>query len=307
MIDLHSDTIYALWNKGDNGENLLSNKLVLSKDRLLNGGITGQCFALFTPLKEGKPWKIVNELHDRFLRETALSGIPVYTGSEDLRTGLHAILTTEEGGSIEGDISRLEILKSWNVKIFGFTWNYENELGYPNSTDPEVMNKPLKDKGIEALYECERLGIIADVSHLNDGGFYSIAEHAKKPFIATHSDCRAITDVTRNLKDDQIKIIADKGGVVGFNICWAFLEREGTPERTSRIADMAAHIMHMYEVGGEDVLAFGSDFDGTGGKLELDSPEKIPLVKDALKKEGLSERIIDKLFLDNALRVLGSC
>ncbi len=307
MIDLHSDTVYALWHRGGENDSLLSNSLMITKDRLIAGGITGQCFALFTPLKEGNPWQTVNALHDRFIRETELAGIPVYTGSEDLRKGLHAILTTEEGGAIEGDISRLGILRKWNVRIFGFTWNYENELGYPNSTDPAVMGMPLKDKGIEALYECERLGMIVDVSHLNDGGFYSIAEHARKPFIATHSNARAVTDVPRNLTDDQIRIIADRGGVVGFNICWAFLAREDTPERTSRISDMAAHVRHMYDAGGEDVLAFGSDFDGTGGNLELDSPERIPLVRDALRKEGLSERVIDKVFLDNALRVLGSC
>lgn len=304
MIDLHSDTIYALWKQKKDGETLLDNSLMITKDKLLKGCITGQCFALFTPLKEGNPWTILNELHDRFTLEMNRADIAQYKDGDDLTSGLHAILTTEEGGAIEGKIERLETLKEWGVKIFGFTWNYENELAYPNSKDEDIMSKPLKDKGYEALSECERLGIIVDVSHLNDGGFYSIAERATKPFIATHSDARALTDVSRNLKDDQIKILADKGGIMGLNLCWSFLAQPDTPDRISRFVDMVKHVKHIYEVGGEDVLAFGSDFDGIGGQLELDGPDKIYILKDMLLKSGISARVIDKMFLYNAIRVL---
>ncbi len=306
MIDLHSDTIYALWKQNKAGESLLNNSLMITKDKLLKGGITGQCFALFTPLKGGNPWTVVNELHNRFSLEMKWAEIEQYRAGDDLREGLHAILTTEEGGAIEGKLERLETLKEWGVKIFGFTWNYENELAYPNSKDPDIMSKPLKDKGYEALAECERLGMLVDVSHLNDGGFYSIAEKATKPFVATHSDARAVTDVSRNLKDDQIKILADKGGVMGLNLCWAFLAQPDTPDRTSRFVDMVKHVKHIYEVGGEDVLAFGSDFDGIGGNLELDGPDKIYILKDMLLKSGISARVIDKMFLYNAIRVISA-
>ncbi len=304
MIDLHSDTIYALWKQRKDGESLLENSLMINKAKLISGGITGQCFALFTPLKEGNPWTIVNELHDRFTFEMKRSEIEQYRDGDDLTTGLHAILTTEEGGAIEGKLERLETLRNWGVKIFGFTWNYENELAYPNSNDDEIMNKPLKDKGYEALAECERLGMLVDVSHLNDGGFYSIAQRATRPFIATHSDARAVTAVSRNLKDDQIRLLADKGGIMGLNLCWSFLAQPDTPDRTSRFVDMVKHVKHIYEVGGEDVLAFGSDFDGIGGHLELDGPDKIYILKDMLAKSGLSSRVIDKMFLYNAIRVL---
>lgn len=306
MIDFHSDTIYALWKNKKEGESLLNNSLMIDKAKLIKGGITGQCFALYTPLEEGKPWTVVNELHDRFVEEIHNAGIEQYSGKEALTTGLHAILTTEEGGAIEGKIERLETLKEWGVKVFGFIWNYENELGYPNSQDAEIMNKGLKEKGYEALSECERLGMIVDVSHLNDGGFYSIAEKATKPFIATHSDARAVTNVSRNLKDDQIKIIADKGGVIGLNLCWAFLATENTPHRCSRVEDMVKHVEHLYKVGGEDVLAFGSDFDGIGGNLEIDGPDKIYMLRSALKDGGFSDRILDKMFLLNGIRVLKS-
>ena len=216
MIDLHSDTIYSLWCR-DDGSTIKKNDLSIRKETLIKAGVRGQCLALFTPMHEHipekkrslSPWQIVSELHDRFVKETESAGIPLLTDPEELKDGrLHAILTTEEGAAIEGDISRLSTLRSWGVRIFGLTWNYENELAYPNSTDPDIMTRGLKKKGFEAIEECSRLGILIDVSHLSDGGFYDVASHMKGPFLATHSNARAITDVPRNLTDMQLKTLA---------------------------------------------------------------------------------------------------
>jgi len=162
MIDLHSDTIYRLWEDKTGKNTLLKNSFMVDKERLEISGITGQCFALFTPLNErpeGKEsltaWEVVNELHDCFLSQIKLADIPQLKSIDETSDGkVHAILTTEEGAILEGDISRLSILKEWGVRIFGFTWNFENELAYPNSNDKDIMEKPLKEKGIEALYEC---------------------------------------------------------------------------------------------------------------------------------------------------------
>ena len=314
LIDLHSDTIYALWDSPDKGS-LVSSSLSIDRNKLYGGNVSGQCFALFVPMHEhvsekhrGKsPWAILNELHDRFISEISSACIPQMKSADDLEEGtLHAILTTEEGASIEGDISRLSILKSWGVRIFGLTWNYENELGYPNSCNPGIMAKGLKEKGIEAVEECGRLGIIVDVSHLSDGGFMDVAHYAKGPFIATHSNARSITGVSRNLTDDELRILADKGGVTGLNFCPAFLHDEkaiAEDEAESRIEDMVRHVMHIYKTAGEDVLAVGTDFDGIGGKLEIPSPDKLYLLREALTKAGLAESILDKMWYGNALRV----
>ena len=314
MIDLHSDTIYALWKSGDE-KNLISNDLSIDREKLLNGGVRGQCFALFTvmhdfvpPVHRGKsPWEILLELHERFVRETEAAGIPLRRSVSDLHKGLHAILTTEEGGAIEGDISRLSILKKWGVRIFGLTWNWENELGYPNSNDPDIMGKGLKEKGIEAVEECGRLGIIVDVSHLSDGGFMDVARYAKGPFIATHSNARAVTGVSRNLTDEELRILSDHGGVAGLNLCPAFLHDEGAEreeDAESRIEDMVRHVIHIYRTAGEDVLAIGTDFDGIGGKLEIPSPDRLYLLHDALHKSGISLSVLDKMWYSNAERVL---
>ena len=314
MIDLHSDTIYQIWRRG--GEiNLLSNDLSIDKNRLENGGVVGQCFALFVPMythlpeeHRGKsPWMILGELHDVFLRELERTGILGMEKADDLEDGtVHAILTTEEGAAIEGDISRLAVLASWQVKIFGLTWNWENELGYPNSEDPEVMSKGLKEKGIEAVEECARLGILVDVSHLSDGGFYDVARHVKGPFVATHSNCRSVTGVSRNLTDDMLRTLADCGGVAGLNLCPSFLSWEtaaSDEDRVSRISDMVRHIEHAYRTAGEEVLAIGTDFDGISGHLEIPSPDKFHLLREALEKRGMKPSVIDKMWYKNAKRV----
>ena len=315
LIDLHCDTIYSLWNDPGIGS-FISSSLSVDRGKLLDGGITGQCFALFVPMHEhvpgnhrGKtPWKILEELHEVFIRETEAAGIPQMRKAYDLENGsLHAILTTEEGASIEGVISRLSILRDWGVKIFGLTWNYENELAYPNSTDPDIMTRGLKKKGFEAIEECSRLGILIDVSHLSDGGFYDVASHMKGPFLATHSNARAITDVPRNLTDMQLKTLADHGGVTGLNLCPAFLhdEKATVPESAeSRICDMVRHVMHIYRTAGSEVLAIGTDFDGIEGKLEIRTHQDMPKLFEALSAAGLPSSAIDRMAYGNAERVL---
>lgn len=314
MIDLHCDTICKIW-KSQGEKNLVENDMSIDSKKLQRGNVLGQCFALFTPLykyvpdwsKDKTSWEIINEMHGVFLQEIEKAGIPQMRKVSDLDDGkLHAILTTEEGAAIEGDPAKLSVLRDWGVKIFGLTWNWENELAYPNSKDPEIMAKGLKNKGIEAVEECNRLGIIVDVSHLNDGGFWDVARYSEHPFIATHSNSRSVTNVTRNLTDEMLRAIADHGGVAGLNLCPSFLHDDcGVDEKESesRIEDMVRHVLYMYKTAGEDVLAIGSDFDGISGKLEIPSPDKFHLLRKALEKHGMKASVLDKMWYMNAKRV----
>ena len=301
IIDLHSDTIYRIWKDGGN---LIRNDYSIDKAKLEKGDVLFQCFALFVPMYENvpeskralSPWQILSELHSVFAEKTAEAGI------DD-----KAVLTTEEGASIEGDISRLQTLKDWGVRIFGLTWNYENELGYPNSHDENVMGKGLKERGIEAVKECGRLGIAVDVSHLSDGGFWDVLRYAEGPVLATHSNARSIADVPRNLSDDSLRALADKGGVAGLNLCPAFLDVSFSTDDSnamSRVSDAARHVMHIWKTAGEDILALGSDFDGIEGNLEISSPDRFYLLSDELEMQGMPISIIEKLFYRNAQRVL---
>ena len=301
IIDLHSDTIYRIWKDGGN---LIRNDYSIDKAKLENGDVLFQCFALFVPMYENvpeskrdlSPWQILSELHSVFSEKTVEAGI------DD-----KAVLTTEEGASIEGDISRLQTLKDWGVHIFGLTWNYENELGYPNSHDRNIMGKGLKERGIEAVKECGRLGIAVDVSHLSDGGFWDVLKYAEGPVLATHSNARSIADVPRNLSDDSLRALADKGGIAGLNLCPAFLDASFSTDDAnaiSRVSDAARHVMHIWKTAGEDILALGSDFDGIEGNLEISSPDRFYLLSDELERQGMPMSIIEKLFYRNAQRVL---
>lgn len=145
--------------------------------------------------------------------------------------------------------------------------------------------------------------MIADVSHLSDKGFWDIATHSTRPFAASHSNCRALAPHCRNLTDDMIRTMAEKGCLVGLNFCAGFLDNQPAPELCrSTAALMAKHAAHFKQVGGIDLIGLGSDFDGIGGKLEIDSCSKMYMLADALQKEGFTEDEIEKIFCLNAQR-----
>lgn len=336
MIDLHCDTVYALW-KVRSGESLVSNSLHVDAEKMRAGGVCAQCFALFVPMHGHvppshagtTPWQILQELYQRFLSEIRNSGgcLRQACSAADILANkshgvLSAILTTEEGGSIEGDLDRLTVLRDMGVRIFSLTWNYENELAFPNSPDASVMVRGLKPLGFDAVDELNRLGVVVDVSHLSDGGVWDVAQASRKsgiPFVATHSNSRAMTAETRNLTDAMLCELADCGGVAGLNLCPAFLlpandskgvlsqspftDAPAPASTVSRIEDMVRHVLHIRNVAGSEVLAIGTDFDGIGGTLEIDSSATLPLLRQALRKAGMPESELDRLWETNALRV----
>lgn len=213
------------------------------------------------------------------------------------------VLTIEDGRIVNGSFDRLEQLAKTGVRAIALTWNYENCFGAPNSKDPKIMSKGLTAFGKEAIEAMNELGILVDVSHLSDGGFYDVAKISKKPFVATHSDCRALAAHPRNLTDEMIRILAEKGGVSGINFAPAFLD--DTPgNEESRVSDMVRHIKHFIEVGGEDCVGIGTDFDGIRGHLEVGEPGQLALLFDALENAGITPRQIDKIASGNVLRVM---
>jgi membrane dipeptidase len=308
MIDLHCDTLYALDKDPKRGD-LGSNTLSVDLGKMERGGVKACCFAMFVHLEQGTdPWEKACRLHDLFLAqmEGHRQRIRQVSDGQELEGDdrLGAFLTCEEGQIIEGDLSRLSVLADWQVRLFTLTWNFENDLAYPNSSDPLTMGKGLKDLGIEAIGELERLHILLDVSHLNDGGFRDVALHAKRPFVASHSDSRECTPSQRNLTDEMLGTIADHGGVVGLNFCPSFLSADG--KGVSRIADMTRHADHIRKVAGSEVLALGTDFDGISGDLEIPDCSRMGMLWDGLKAAGFSERELDMIWYENAMRVLSA-
>lgn len=213
------------------------------------------------------------------------------------------LATVEEGGILNGKIERVEKLYKQGVRLITLTWNFENCLGYPNNRAEEIMKSGLKPFGIEVIEKMNELGMLVDVSHLSDGGFWDCIRYSKSPIVASHSNARALCSHPRNLTDEMLKALAENGGVTGLNLYPAFLVESGLASN----ADIARHALHMINVAGEDVVAMGTDFDGFDGDAESDYVSHIgemEKVWDAFKKAGITERQIDKIQFGNAWRVM---
>ena len=166
-----------------------------------------------------------------------------------------------------------------------------------------MMQRGLKEFGKEAVARMNELGILVDVSHLSDGGFWDVVKVSKKPFVASHSNSRDICPHIRNLTADMIKALADKGGVIGINYGPEFIHPDKEKGR-SDLEIMGRQIKELINRGGVDCVALGSDFDGIEGDVEISSVDKLPLLFDYLRGLGLSEDNIEKIAWKNVMRVM---
>lgn len=214
---------------------------------------------------------------------------------------ISAFLTVEEGGILEGDMTRLEQLYDEGIRLITLLWNYENCIGFPNSKNENVMNKGLKPFGIEVVRRMNELGMIVDVSHMSDGGFWDVLKHSKRPVVASHSNARALCNHPRNLSDEMVRALANQGGVIGMNTYPYFVHSSGI----ASMEQMADHMVHIYKVGGEDVLGIGTDFDGYDeGTSDFHHIGQMNEFYEIVKKRGFTERQMEKIWNQNILRVI---
>ena len=198
------------------------------------------------------------------------------------------IFSCEGGEMLEGSLERLaEFQQAARLRMIALTWNFENEIGHPAAKGAKPGLKPF---GMKLLGAMDRYGILADVSHLNEAGFWDVCEHTSLPPIASHSDCRWLCDVPRNLKRDQVRAIIDRGGFIGINFYSDFLRANGA----ATLDDVVRHIDALCELGGEHVIGFGSDFDGIERWPEgLGDPSGFPALLEALRKRGYNESTLE--------------
>jgi len=300
IIDLHCDTIHAL-HTGECRGNLGLSDAHVDLRWMDEAGKVTTCFALFVDMQaHSSPWEQAKNLYERFQEEVQAFNsriVQVRSPKEHSDGALHqAILTVEELGILEGRLDRVATIASWGVRLATLTWNHENELGYPHH-----MKGTLKPFAYEVIEAMEHHNILVDVSHLNDEGFFAVAGSAKRPFLASHSNARAVTNHSRNLSDEMIRKIADAGGIIGLNFCPSFLSEDWGH---SSIEAMVAHAMHIHQVGGSSVLALGTDFDGISGTLDVEHYPQLAMLHEALLKAGLSSDALEKMWYGNALREL---
>ena len=314
VVDMHCDTIGELWKAEKAGKpiSLRSNSLHIDLEKMQKGDYLLQNFAMFVFLgREKDPLVNVLEMIDvynRAMAENADLIAPVlrYADIEKNRAAgkLSGMLTIEEGAVLKGNPYVVRSLYQLGVRMLTLTWNFENEIGYPNTIvkakdyDP-TRRYGLKPEGIEIVREMNRVGMIVDVSHLGDDGFWDVVKYCDGPFVASHSNARAVCNHTRNMTDDMIRALADKGGVMGLNFCGDFLN----PNGKSRVEDMVRHAKHIMNVGGSDILGLGTDYDGIDGDLELDHCDKMQLLTQEMDRQGFKTSEIEAIFHGNVLRL----
>ncbi|MFQ8703935.1 MAG: dipeptidase [Eisenbergiella sp.] len=322
VVDMHCDTIGAIFDNPQKNWTLADNELHMRLDKMKEGGYFLQNFALFVYASRGESYfEKAMAMADCFDRQMALFADEICQVrswkeiEENSRTGkMSALLTLEEGAVCEGSMEKLHAFYDRGVRMMTLTWNFPNEIGFPNIHMPENGGEPdftvpetergLTEFGFDLIEEMQRIGMIVDVSHLSDAGFYDVASHAKKPFVASHSDARSVCRAVRNLTDDMIRTLAEKGGVTGLNYCADFLS-DGVPgiSNEGTLEAIVRHAKHIVNVGGEDCLGLGSDFDGIPTHAELPGADKLPLLDSALSKAGFTQRQREKIFSENVLRV----
>lgn len=322
VVDMHCDTISELYEKRQQGEQffLRKNPLHIDLMRMTKGEYLLQNFALFVHMKrELHPFEYAMKLVDQFYLEMEANAdlIGVVTSWNDIEVNqkkgrMSALLALEEGAVCEGEIGFLRNFYRLGVRMMTLTWNFKNQLAYPNRWEnpkygrfvPELEHG-LTETGIAFVEEMERLGMIIDVSHLGDAGIWEVFRHTKKPFVASHSNARSIAGHPRNLTDEMIRALAERGGVAGINFSASFLkdEEDGKEPIHSNLNDMVLHIKHMKKIAGIECIGLGSDFDGIESMLEMKECSGIQMLADEMARQGFTTGEIERVFSGNVLRV----
>lgn len=299
FFDLHCDTIGECANKN---LPLRENELHISLEKGVYLDNWVQVFAIWMP--DEKRGKEAADYFDRvygyYLEQLSKNEdiiLSCFTSNDIMKAENEkktaSILAVEGGSVLCGDIDRIELLKKQGVKILTLTWNGENELG---SGCMAKEDKGLTAFGKNAVKELCNVGIVPDVSHLSEKGFYDTAQEVDFPFIASHSDCGKVYGHRRNLTNEQIDEIIRRKGLIGVNFYKNFLS--DNPKRG--FDGVLRHLYHILERGGENVAAMGSDFDGCEIADELAGIEKIPNLWDYLNKNGIPEDTLNSCFYGNA-------
>ena len=308
VFDFHCDTVLALLGEDMNqAGNLRKNQFHIDLERASELGGYAQCFACFTtPMME--EWyhlspivifereiaTIQREIHNnRDLISIAYS--PAEIRANQNAGKMSAILTLEGTAGFGHDPALLEDLHAIGFRVVSLGWNEKNPL-----TGSHATGGGLTDQGKEFVREAQRLGMLVDVSHISDEGFWDVLKITEAPVVATHSNSRRIWDNSRNLTDDMFRAICETGGVAGYNACDAFT---GEQPVVDTICD---HILHFMELdpSGKHV-ALGGDLDGVSKMPEgFDGVQSWPVLAERLQARGLGEKEVFDIFWNNGLGVM---
>lgn len=283
ITDTHSDTLFAMGVQHATAE-----QLMITPERLRQGGVTLQTFALWTGSKGNKgDVAAIVEAELSQLPALTKEGLRQVTDPDDAKDGENCYMLSIEGGEVfEPGIETVAAWREKGVRMAALLWNNENALGYPAKSGD---TRGLTDYGLRVSREMQRVGMAVDVSHLNEAGFYDLFQKTDKPPMASHSCCKALCGHFRNLSDDQLRLMIREGGFVGVNFYPFFLSDDGKADAET----IARHIDHICQMGGAGIVGFGSDFDGIECTPDdVRHPGEIGSLLDALRRLGYSEDAI---------------
>ncbi len=246
------------------------------------------------------------------LEEESEGQVKVVRDVEEVRRCLRdgviaAVLHFEGAEAIDTDLNALEVFYRAGLRSLGIVWSRPNAFGqgvpfgYPLSPD---TGPGLTDAGKRLVRACNRLGILIDLSHLNEKGFWDVAALSDKPLVATHSNAHAISATTRNLTDKQLDAIKETGGMVGLNFSISDTRADAQRERDTPLSAYVRQIDYLVEKLGIDSVGFGSDFDGTWISNEIGDVTGLPKLIEALREHGYGEDALRKITHENWVRVL---
>lgn len=308
VFDLHCDTALALLGEDlKQTSSLKHNECHIDLDRASTLGGYAQCFACFTTTVGGgpKPVEVFEREIDTILREIernyqqiALAYTPEEI-SQNLEKGIMSGILTIEGPAGFGfDPELLEDLHRLGFRITTLGWNEKNPL-----TGSHKTGGGLTDLGKAYVKEAQRLGMVVDVSHISDEGFWDIMEITQAPVIASHSNSRSVCNVSRNLTDDMFLAICKTGGVTGINLCPDFL---GVNPNLDTVCNHIFHFLTLDPTGKH--IALGGDLDGIGSLPEgFTGVQDYEKLAQRLLERGLSEQQVWDIFWNNAMGVMQRC
>lgn len=291
VFDTHCDTLCSVLDKG---KSIIENDCHADFNRMSRYKQYTQVFACF-----------IDPVYKTCAAQRTINLIDTFHTAMQLKPqNVRAILSIEGGEGIYS-LSALRNYYRLGVRIIALTWNFSNHIASGALEKDETRG--LTAFGKEVVKEMNKLGILIDVSHLNDKSFYDIAEYTDRPIIASHSNSRSVCrskvvcPVERNLTDDQFRIIKQSGGCVGINFCPDFLNESGRAD----VGDIVRHIDHFMSLGGEDNIGIGADFDGVDALPDgINGVEDMYKVFDELSKRGYTDEQIEKISHKNFERII---
>lgn len=335
IFDGHNDVLLHLYRAGRHNEHLFFSRNDhghIDMPRASEGGFGGGFFAVFVPPATGDDLPNTSDpalpapLELAYAQQTTLAmaallfrlerasegGLKVVRTAAELsqcieRGVIAAILHIEGAEAIDADLDALEVLYQAGLRSIGPVWSRSNMFAhgvpfkFPCSPD---TGPGLTERGKELVRACNSLGIMLDLSHLNEQGFWDVARLSDAPLVATHSNAHAVCASTRNLTDRQLDAIKESDGMVGVNFGIAFLREDGGRDPDTSVDAIVRHIDYLIKRIGIDRVGFGSDFDGTTIPQPLGDVAGLPVLINALRMRGYDEASLRKIAHENWVRVL---